>query len=168
MTTIDWVLDIVLIALVVLQLRERKLGLVQLVLPLILVAIAVGIYFTGIPTTTNGALLVLIGAATGLLLGALVAVLTRVWSKGGTVFARATAAAAGVWVIGMGTRLVFQIWANSPSGGYDITTFSQQNSLELSAWVDALLAMAVGQVVARTVLLYVRGRRFRNTALIAA
>jgi hypothetical protein len=164
MTITDWSTDIGLLALVLLQIRSRKLGFLQLLLPLILLGLAVWNYFTGWPTTTNGGMLLAAGAVVGVILGLAAAALTKVWNNNGTPFARATAVAAGIWILGMGVRLAFQIWAHSPGGLKDVTTFSLQHQIEQSAWVDALLFMAVGQVLARTVLLYSRGLRIRSQA----
>jgi hypothetical protein len=168
MTITDWGTDIALLALVILQLRPRKLGFVQLLLPLALVGLAVWNYFTAWPTTTNGGMLLAAGAVVGVILGFAAGALTRVWDDEGTPFAKATAAAAGIWILGMGTRLAFQIWANSTAGAAHVTAFSIQHQLQQSAWVDALLFMAVGQVLARTVLLYARGRSIRSRAMYSA
>lgn len=161
MTITDWSTDIALLALVFLQLRARKLGLVQLLLPLVLVGLAVWHYFIGWPTTMNGLLLTVGGAIVGIILGFLAGALTRVWPERGIPFAKATALAAAAWVLGMGARLVFQIWANSSAGTTQLVSISTQHGIQLTAWVDALLFMAVGQVLARTVLLYARGRSVR-------
>lgn len=158
MTLTDWVIDIVLLLLVVLQIRGRRLGLVQLVLPLVLVGIAVAHYAQALPSTPNGHLLIVLGPAIGLVLGVLSGALTKVWMQDGTPFARATIAAAALWVLGMGFRLAFQIWANSATGGAHLATFSVAHTIQASAWVDGLLFMAVGEVVGRTVLLFARGR----------
>jgi len=157
MTITDWSTDIGLLAIVLLQLRSRRLGFVQLVLPLLLVGLAVWYYFTAWPTTTNGGLLLAAGVAVGALLGIAAGASTRVWNHDDHPFARATALSAGLWILGMGFRLVFQIWATSSAGAAHVTTFSVQHLIEQAAWVDALLFMAVGQVVARTVVLSARG-----------
>jgi hypothetical protein len=168
MTFTDWIIDIVLLGLVVLQLRGRKLGLVQLVLPIVLVAIAVFHYARELPTTSNGELLVVVGAVVGILLGLGAAWLTHVWNKQGVPFARATIGAAALWVVGMGFRLAFQIWANSASGGAHLTQFSVAHQIQESAWVDALLLMAVGEVLGRTFVLFARGRLIRSRNLVSA
>jgi hypothetical protein len=158
MSVTDYVIDIVLVLLVVLQLRGRKLGIVQLLLPLVLVGVAVLHYAQGLPSTPNGHLLVVLGPIVGLVLGVLSGLATRVWDKDGVPFARATWVAAALWVLGMGFRLVFQIWANSAAGGAHLDHFSGEHRIQGSAWVDGLLLMAVGEVVGRTVLLFIRGR----------
>jgi hypothetical protein len=167
MTILDWAIDIVLLLLVVLQMRGRKLGVVQLVLPLVLVGIAVAHYAQSLPTTPNGHLLIVLGPVVGLVLGLLSGAFTRVWAKDGSPFARATILAAALWVLGMGFRLAFQIWANSTTGGAHLATFSVQHRIEESAWVDGLLFMAVGEVIGRTVLLFVRGQLLRRRVAVA-
>lgn len=169
MTITDWIIDVTLLLLVVLQLRGRKLGIVQLLLPLVLVGFAVAHYAQALPTTQHGQLLVVLGVIVGLVLGVLAGGFTRVWTRDGTPFARATVLAAALWVLGMGFRLAFQIWANSSAGGVHIESFSVAHRIQESAWVDALLFMAVGEVLGRTVLLFVRGRLAnRRPAVVAA
>lgn len=170
MSLLDWSIDIVLLLLVVLQLRGRRLGVVQLLLPLALVGIAVAHYAQRLPSTPNGHLLIVLGPVVGLVLGLLAAMATRVWNRDGAPFARATWLAAALWILGMGFRLAFQIWANSATGGAHLGRFSLEHGIQESAWVDGLLFMAVGEVVGRTVLLFVRGRvaRVRSGAAVAA
>jgi hypothetical protein len=169
MSILDWSIDLVLLLLVVLQLRGRKLGIMQLLLPLALVAVAVAHYAQSLPSTPNGHLLIVLGPLVGLVLG-LAALATRVWNRDGAPFARATWLAAALWILGMGFRLAFQIWANSSAGGALLARFSVAHSIQESAWVDGLLLMAVGEVVGRTVLLFVRGRiaRVRSDRAVAA
>jgi hypothetical protein len=168
MTITDWTTDITLLALVLLQLRARKLGFLQLLLPLVLVGLAFWNYFQEWPTTGNGGLLIAGMSVVGILLGITAGAFTRVWTEGGIPFAKATAVAAAAWILGMGARLAFQIWANSAGGATHLAAFSMQHRIEQSAWVDALLLMAVGQVVARTLLISVRGRATRTRTPVSA
>ncbi|WP_066514568.1 hypothetical protein [Curtobacterium ammoniigenes] len=169
MTFTDWSTDLVLLALVLLQLRARKLGVVHLLLPVAIVALAVWYYFSALPTSATGVVLCAFTSTIGLTLGVVAAACTRVWHRAGTTFAQAGPLAALIWIIGMGARLAFQIWAHTSGGAHSLTTFSIQHRLDAVAWVDALLFMAVGQVLARAVVLFIRGlatgRRVLPTAI---
>ena len=70
MTIFDYALNIGLIALVVLQMRGRRLDRRGVVLPLALVGWAASQYLHGIPTVGNDGLLVTGGVMAGLILGA--------------------------------------------------------------------------------------------------
>lgn len=167
MTTYDWVTDITLIALVLLQLRRRRLGLIQLLLPIVLVALAVWHYFAAWPGTFNGALLVGGASAVGALLGVGSGICTRVWTVDEVVFVRAGAVAAVLWIVGMGFRLGFQLWAHSASGAARVVTLSMQHDLDRAAWVDALLFMAIAQVLVRAFVLVVRRLLLARSSVLA-
>jgi hypothetical protein len=158
MTLTDWIIDIALLLLVVLQLRGRRLGLVQLLLPVLLVGVAFAEYAQPLPTTSNGAWLVAAGPVVGAALGVAAGALTRVWGVAGRPFARATIAAAALWVLGMGFRLGFQVWAHSSAGVAHLQSFGVAHQVQASAWVNALLFMAIAEVLGRTLVLFVRGQ----------
>src|SRR5947208_14888551 len=77
MTIFDYLLNIGLIALVVLQMRGRRLDRRGLVLPLALVGWAASHYLHGVPTAGNDGLLVAAGVLAGLALGSASALMTR-------------------------------------------------------------------------------------------
>ena len=79
MNTTDYIIDIALVLLVLLQIKERPLTDKALIRPLIILGIAVVSYFNGFPTGGND--LVLVGALA--LLGAMIGV-----ASGQTVFMR--------------------------------------------------------------------------------
>jgi hypothetical protein len=65
-------------------------------------------------------------------IGVGVGALTRVYSDAqGVVFARATIAAAALWVLGMGFRLAFQVYATH-GGGASLARFSVNNQLSIA------------------------------------
>jgi len=158
MTIFDYILNLVLVALVVLQMRGRRLDRRGLVLPLALVAWAASHYLHGIPTVGNDGLLVTAGVLAGLGLGSASAVLTRLeLDRDGVAVARATLAAAALWVVGIGGRMGFSLFM-AHGGGPAVVRFSQAHQLTGAGWVTAMVLMAFVEVVSRTLLLWVRSR----------
>lgn len=158
MTTTDWIIDLALIGVVFLQIRGRRLSLRQLLLPVGLSAWAGFTYLRGIPTAGNDLLLVALCLGLGVALGVLAGVFTEVSpGPGGYPVARAGVAAAILWVVGVGTRLAFQLYATH-GGGRSIADFSAAHSItSTEAWVAALVLMALGEALSRTALLAYRG-----------
>ena len=157
MTTTDYLIDSILVLLVVQQLRERTLTTRSLVRPLVIVGIAVANYLHGIPTAGNDLVLVgvlaAVGAAIGIASGR--TVLMR-HGRAGEVLARAGWASAVLWVLGMGSRFAFAVWASN-GGGPTVAHFSAVNSITSNeAWTVALLAMAVCEVCGRTLVMALR------------
>ena len=158
MTIFDYLLNIVLVGLVVLQMRGRRLDRRGLVLPLALVAWAASHYLRGIPTAGNDTFLVAAGVLAGLCLGSASAVLTRIETDGdGVAIARATVGAAALWVVGIGGRMAFSLYMQH-GGAPTVTRFSQAHHLTAAGWVTAIVLMAFVEVVSRTLLLWVRSR----------
>ena len=162
MTTTDDLIDSLLVLIVVLQFRERQLTTSQLLRPVFIVAIAVVNYLKGIPSAGNDLLLVgalaLLGGMIGVASGQ--TVLLRL-GRGGEVRFHSGAASASLWVLGMGSRFAFIYWITH-SGAATIARFSATHSITGGeAWTVALLAMAVCEVLGRTVVMAVRRRRLQ-------
>lgn len=158
MTIFDYLLNIGLIALVVLQMRGRRLDRRGLLLPLGLVAWAATHYLHGIPTTGNDGELVAAGVLAGLALGSASAVLTRLdVDVDGVAIARATWGAAALWVVGIGARMAFSLFMQH-GGAPTVIRFSQVHHLTGPAWVTAMVLMAFVEVASRTLILWVRSR----------
>lgn len=160
MSLSDYVIDIGLIALVLLQVRGRRLTTRAFLLPLVLVAWAAASYLHGIPTAGNDLPFVALATALGAALG-VGAGLTTAVRRGadGTAVAKAGAIAAALWVVGVGTRLAFQLYATH-GGGQAIGRFSVAHHITSSeAWVAALILMAFGEVAGRSAVLLVRTLR---------
>jgi hypothetical protein len=157
MTLTDYAIDIALIGLVFLQIRGRRLTLRSLILPIALVGIVANSYLHGIPTAGNDLVLVVAGAAAGVALGALTGAFTSVrQGADGHPVAKAGALAAGLWVLGVGTRFAFQLYT-SHGGEGTISRFSAAHSITSGeAWVAALILMALSEVLARTLVLGLR------------
>ncbi len=114
-------------------------------------------YLHGIPTSGNDLVLVAMLAAVGLSIGVASAQTVRMRPDGrGSVLARAGWASAFFWVVGMGSRFAFLVWATH-GGAATIGHFSAEHAISASsAWPAALLAMAVFEVCARSLVLVVR------------
>ena len=154
MTTTDYIIDSLLVLLVLLQLKERELTTRSLVRPLVIVGVAVVNYLHGIPTAGNDLVLVAALASLGAVIG--VAGGQTVLLRRGTdgqVLARSGRASACLWVLGMGSRFAFIVWLTH-SGAGTIASFSGQHSItSQEAWTVALLAMAVFEVVGRSLVI---------------
>ncbi|HTU30770.1 MAG TPA: hypothetical protein VMF07_15395 [Solirubrobacteraceae bacterium] len=160
MSITDYLVDSALVLLVLLQIKERTLSIHSLVRPLLIVGIAVASYFKSIPTAGNDLVLIGVLAAFGLMLGTAAGHTTFVRRReDGVVVARAGWLAGFFWVLGMGLRFAFLVWINH-SGAASLAHFSETHSITNGqAWTDALLAMAVFEVLGRSGLLYLRRNR---------
>jgi hypothetical protein len=154
MTITDYILDIALIAIVVLQVRGRRLTPRSMLLPLGIVAWVVSHYLHGIPTAGNDLVLVAACTALGALLGAGSALFTSVRRDGdGFPVAKAGFVAGALWVAGVGARFAFQLYATH-GGGAALGRFSAAHDITSGeAWVAALILMAMAEVVSRTAVL---------------
>jgi hypothetical protein len=160
MTFSDYLLDIALIAIVFRQIRESRFDLKMMLLPLIICGIVASQYLHGIPTASNDLILVVTFTAFGALCGLVSALATRIRRNAeGHVLIKAGWVAAGTWVLSMGFRLGFGIWA-SHGGAVSLARFSSAHHITSGdAWTAALVLMAIGEVVVRTGLLWLRASR---------
>jgi len=169
MTLFDYITDIALIAVVVLQMRVRTLTLRSLLLPLGLVAGAGLVYLRPVSLSENNAALIAGLVAAGLTLGTLSGVTTSVWRRGATVLSRAGLLAALLWVLGMGARFAFAIWATH-SGAAAVGRFSARTDITgTHIWEFALVLMAYAEVLSRIAVLQARRVRvLRGPASLSA
>jgi hypothetical protein len=175
MTLTDYLLDLLLIGIVVLQIRGRRLTARSLLLPVGIVAYVAYSYLKGVPTAGNDLVLVGLAAAAGTALGVLTGAFTKVFPDGeGRPFAQAGVLAAALWVVGVGARFAFQLYATH-GGAAAIGRFSAAHSITSGqAWVAALILMAMGEALARTAVLAYRAyavapsHLVRRTAMIGA
>ena len=165
MTFTDYLIDISLIALVLVQIRGRRLTTRALLLPLGIVSYVAYSYLRGVPTAGNDLFLVAGCAALGATLGGLSGKFTSVYADGeGVPFAKAGLIAATLWVLGTGARLAFQLYATH-GGGAAVERFSVTHSItSASAWTAALILMALSEAVFRTGILAWRGTAVRRQA----
>ena len=161
MTFTDYLVDSILILLVVRQLRTSRLDRRAVLLPLAIVIGVANSYLHGVPTRGNSLLLVLLLGAVGLALGTCSALATRVWADGGRYpLVKAGAVSAVLWVLGMGGRMTFAIWASSSGGQASLASFSYHHGItSANTWTAALVIMALAEVLSRVGILYLRGQR---------
>jgi len=153
----DYIINAILVLLVVRQLRESKLGIVSLVLPVVLVGAAAAYYLRSIPTAGNDLTLDLTLGAVGAVLGVACGLTTHYRrDAGGAVLVRAGVAAAILWVVGIGSRIAFAQYSEH-GGAAAIGRFSIAHDItSAQAWVAALVLMALAEVIARLVTIRLR------------
>jgi hypothetical protein len=164
MTITDYIINIGLIALVILQIRGSRNDLKTALRPVILVAAAAVYYLRGIPTAGNDVLLDVVLAGIGLVLGVACGATTRVWrANDGFTYAKAGVIAGAFWVIGIGSRLAFEeFWSHG--GTKAIANFSIAHHItSQDAWVAGLVMMALAEVLSRLVTIRVRAARTHQT-----
>jgi len=164
MTITDYIINIALVALVILQIRGSRLDLKTALRPVICVAAAALYYLRGIPTSGNDLLLDVVLAGVGLVLGVACGATTRVWrANDGFSYAKAGVIAAALWVIGIGSRLGFEeFWTHG--GTKAIENFSIAHDItSQNAWVAGLVLMALAEVISRLVVIRVRAARTHET-----
>jgi hypothetical protein len=153
----DYIVNAILVLLVLRQIREQRLDLISLVLPVVLVGAAAAYYLHSVPTAGNDIVLDLTLATAGASLGVACALTTRIRrGADGVALVRAGVAAAILWIVGIGSRIGFALYS-SHGGAPAIARFSIAHHISSSAaWLAALVMMALAEVVARTVMLRVR------------
>lgn len=160
----DYLVDLLLIAVVVRQLRGRTLTAVGLLWPVPLVAWAGVEYLHALPTSGHDLAAVLTGAGAGLGLGAGCAVLTTLTRQlGGTLTARATGAAAALWIIGMGSRMAFGLYATHGGAPAIARASAHLGITDATTWTATLLLMSLSEVLARAAVLAARAHRTTTT-----
>lgn len=168
MTTSTYIFDSALVLMVLLQIRERRMTTRLLVMPLLILGVAVANYFQSIPTGGNDLLLIaalgLVGATIGVASGYSSIMRRR---EDGSVTTRSGWSSGFFWVLGMGSRFAFAIWV-AHGGMASIASFSAQHSITgAGAWTDALLLMAVGEVVGRILVQAARWRRLEAAPVLS-
>jgi len=167
--TTGYIIDVLLILVVVRQMRTSALTSRSFVVPVALLAFAGAEYFRSFTLGGNDVALIAIFTAVGIVLGAISGYTTRVWrddERG--IVARAGLVAAASWILGMGFRFAFALWANSASGGADLTRYSFDHDItSAQAWTTALLLMAYGEVLTRVLSMQLRRIRLERSAQVA-
>lgn len=164
MSASDYIINIALVGLVLLQIRGRRLTSRSLLLPLVLVGIAALEYLHGVPSGGNGLLLAVAGALVGAVLGTLCGLFTSVRPTGdGAVVAKAGALAAVLWVAGVGSRLAFELYVTH-GGQAAVGRFSLSHGIKpiAEAWTACLVLMALAEVLGRTGVLAWRSSAVRR------
>jgi hypothetical protein len=158
MTLTDYAINIALILLVLVQIRDRRLDLRSLLIPVVAVAGAATYYLKGIPTVGHDVALDVALGCVGAALGTACAFTTKVWRAGdGMAHSKAGVVASALWIVGVGSRLVFEVYATHGGIG-SIARFSITNRISgVPAWTSALVIMAMSEVVTRLIALRLRG-----------
>jgi hypothetical protein len=159
MTTTDYLINAMFVLIVFLQARERQLDVRSLVVPLVLVAFVAHTYLHSIPSAGNDLVLVAVLGATGLAMGVVSGMATHVRaSSDGFAVARVGWLAGALLIAGISARMVFA-FAVGHGGEGAIRDFSIAHQIGAAAWPVALVTMAVLEVIARVVIVHVRGLR---------
>lgn len=159
MTITEYLLNTALIGLVVLQLRGHRITRARLLLPVIVTVWVAGQFLHSIPTAGNDVLLEAGLASLGAILGLGAGLATSVRLAGAEAFAKAGAAAAVLWVLGIGARMGFSLWVTH-GGRATVARFSATHHITSgSAWVAGFVLMAMIEVALRTGVLFLKARQ---------
>jgi hypothetical protein len=159
MTITEYLMNITLVGLVVLQIRGHKITAMRLLVPVALTVWAASQFLHAVPAAGNDVVLegslALIGGGLGLLAGWA----TSVRRQGEGAFAKAGAIAAILWVAGIGARVAFSLWTSN-GGQLTIARFSALHHITSEqAWVAGFILMALAEVACRTGVLYLKAVR---------
>ena len=165
MSVTDYVIDLLLIAVIFRQVRTHELTTRSAVLPLLLMAVAGFVYLRPVDLHGNDLALVAVLGAAGIVIGAVSGMADSVrLTPEGRVLARAGAISVVAWVAGMGSRFGFEYYAYH-SGSAAVARYSIAHDITgASIWTTALVLMAFGQVIARVGLLQIRRIRLTDQA----
>lgn len=159
MTLTDYLFNIFLVGLVVLQLRGHAITRARLLFPVVATVVAVSQFLHSVPTAGNDLVLETAAVVVGGLLGGVAALATSVRRQGTGAFAKAGAVAAVLWVLGIGARMAFALWV-SHGGSTEVARFSVVHHItSVQAWAAAFVLMALTEVLSRTGVLYLKARR---------
>jgi hypothetical protein len=159
----DWAISLGLIVLVLRQIRGKQLTPMSLLWPVALVVWAAFEYLGNVPGHASDWIFVVALGVIGLAFGIGCGALTKVYSNTKVVMAKATGAAAALWIIGMAGRLVFGLFAEN-GGGSTIAKLSTQLNLHSdTTWATALITMSLCEVLSRTLVLLLRYRKVSAT-----
>ena len=127
--------------------------------------VAAVLFLHSVPAGGNDMGLELTCVLAGAAMGAIGGLATRLrLDADGRPLGRAGWLAASMWVGGVGARLAFAV-AASNGAGPAIAHFSIAHHITGStAWVAALVMMALADVLTRLVIIYLRGRRLTASA----
>ena len=156
MSPVDYVIDFLLIALVLRQIRRQPLTAGSIILPAILIIAAGVSYLRLFQIGGNDLALIVLLTTVGTALGVLSGLATRVWRGNGVIMSQAGVAAALLWIVGMAGRFGFAYYSTH-DGRNEVAQFSIAHDITGdAAWMTALVLMAFGEVLARVLVLQIR------------
>jgi hypothetical protein len=160
MTTTDYLLNALMVLVVLYLMRWNPVNLRNLLRPVALAAVLGFVFLKSVPTAGNDVVLDVIGILVGGALGVACGGLTFLRREAdGSAMAKVGLAAAAVWIVGMGGRMVFA-YSSDHFGRHAITQFSINNQITGSdAWTAAFVMMALATVLLRLVAIRVRAHR---------
>lgn len=139
--------------------KHRKIGWFRILRPFVTSGVAVAIFIKAVTTTGTGLTLELALAVAGVVLGLAATALMSVYRSPKThkPVSRAGLAYATLWVVVIGARTAFS-YGSVHWFGRQLGHWMTQHAVTSGALTDALIFMAVGMVLARTIGLAVRAR----------
>jgi hypothetical protein len=159
MTITNYLLNIGLISLVILQIRGHYVTRARLLFPLVATIVVAGQFLRAVPSAGNDLILIVGLCAIGAALGVGAALVTTVRLDGSSAFAKAGLLASVLWVVGIGARMGFAFWV-SHGGQPSVARFSLEHHITSgAAWGAAFVLMAMAEVVARTGVVFLKARR---------
>jgi len=152
MNALDYILDAVLVATIVLQFRGRRLTVRNLGLPIAIVVYFLIAYLKGVPTAGNDLYLIGGGVALGLFFGVGAGAFTRVYPGEKGIYAKAGLLAAAFWTAGVVLRTAFSLYASDGGASADREIGRVMHSWDITssnAIVACLLLMVLVEVGSR-------------------
>jgi hypothetical protein len=160
-----YLINALLVLLVVRQIREHQLDVRALAVPVLAVGAAAVMFLHAVPGGGSDITLDLLCVSAGAAMGAIGGLATRLrLGTDGRPLGRAGVLAAGMWLAGVGARMMFY-FAATHGAGPAIAAFSIAHHITGSAaWTAALVMMALADVLTRLVVVFLRGRRLTAKA----
>jgi len=155
-----YLINALLVLLVVRQIREHQLDLRALAVPVLAVAAAAVMFLHAVPVGGSDLTLDLACVLAGAAMGTIGGLATHLRAGAdGRPLGRAGVLAAGMWIAGVGARMVFY-FAATHGAGPAIARFSITHHITGSAaWTAALVMMALADVLTRLAVVWMRGLR---------
>ena len=155
-----YLINALLVLLVIRQIREHQLDLRALAVPVLAVGAAAVMFLHAVPGGGSDIALDLLCLSAGAAMGAIGGLATHLRAGAdGRPLGRAGVLAAGMWIAGVGARMVFY-FAATHGAGPAIAAFSIAHHITgPAAWTAALVMMALADVLTRLVVVFLRGHR---------
>jgi hypothetical protein len=163
-----YVINAILVLMVIRQIREHPLDLRSVAAPVLAVGCAAVLFLHSVPTGGSDIVLELLCVSAGAVMGAIGGLATHLRvGTDGRALGRAGWLAACMWVGGVGARMAFAV-AAANGAGPAIARFSVAHQITgSSAWVAALIMMALADVLTRLAIIYLRGHRLAAGTTVA-